>query len=175
MRHSYRCCTALYIRRATSDIPYSGGSPKILSPTKNAAQVRGLTKNRSHPLIPRQNERTKTIIDQSKTAASSASFLFGRDGLLSTQSLKNPNDKRAAIHYTRSATMEFLDTSMLDDEYGDFDDGQESRLGPSPPVPGQRQFMPLFDFNTQGEATSGPFDTQGNPINPGCQPGCNLQ
>ncbi|POW11650.1 hypothetical protein PSTT_05203, partial [Puccinia striiformis] len=96
----------------------------------------GLTKNRSHPLIPRQNERTKTIIDQSKTAASSASFLFGRDGLLSTQSLKNPND------------MEFLDTSMLDDEYGDFDDGQESRLGPSPPVPGQRQFMPLFDFNT---------------------------
>ncbi|KNE96865.1 hypothetical protein PSTG_09849 [Puccinia striiformis f. sp. tritici PST-78] len=123
----------------------------------------GLTKNRSHPLIPRQNERTKTIIDQSKTAASSASFLFGRDGLLSTQSLKNPND------------MEFLDTSMLDDEYGDFDDSQESRLGPSPPVPGQRQFMPLFDFNTQGEATSGPFDTQGNPINPGCQPGCNLQ
>ncbi|KAI7961789.1 hypothetical protein MJO28_002279 [Puccinia striiformis f. sp. tritici] len=65
----------------------------------------GLTKNRSHPLIPRQNERTKTIIDQSKTAASSASFLFGRDGLLSTQSLKNPNDKRAAIHYTRSATV----------------------------------------------------------------------
>ncbi|KAH9460133.1 hypothetical protein Pst134EB_008333 [Puccinia striiformis f. sp. tritici] len=63
--------------------------------------------------------------------------------------------------------MEFLDTSMLDDEYGDFDDSQESRLGPSPPVPGQRQFMPLFDFNTQGEATSGPFDTQGNPINPG--------
>ncbi|KAH9464091.1 hypothetical protein Pst134EB_003627 [Puccinia striiformis f. sp. tritici] len=54
----------------------------------------GLTKNRSHPLIPRQNERTKTIIDQSKTAASSASFLFGRDGLLSTQSLKNPNDVR---------------------------------------------------------------------------------
>ncbi|KAH9471870.1 hypothetical protein Pst134EA_002502 [Puccinia striiformis f. sp. tritici] len=37
---------------------------------------------------------TKTIIDQSKTAASSASFLFGRDGLLSTQSLKNPNDVR---------------------------------------------------------------------------------
>ncbi|KAI9620845.1 hypothetical protein H4Q26_013515 [Puccinia striiformis f. sp. tritici PST-130] len=129
--------------------------------------------------------------------ASSASFLLGRDGLLSTQSLKNPNDVRTdrlttcilserqlsiildppllgiRINHNNDCPggplvqMEFLDTSMLDDEYGDFNDSQESRLGPSPPVPGQRQFMPLFDFNTQGEATSGPFDTQGNPINPG--------
>ncbi|POW12822.1 hypothetical protein PSHT_07959, partial [Puccinia striiformis] len=113
----------------------------------------GLTKNRSHPLIPRQNERTKTIIDQSKTAASSASFLFGRDGLLSTQSLKNPNDLDPPllgirINHNNDCPWRPSDTSMLDDEYGDFDDGQESRLGPSPPVPGQRQFMPLFDFNT---------------------------
>ncbi|POW13587.1 hypothetical protein PSTT_03614 [Puccinia striiformis] len=39
---------------------------------------------------------------------------------------------------------------------------------PRAPVPGQREFMPLFELNTQGQAISGAFDTQGHPnINPG--------